>query len=951
MQLSIQAHAQQQADELVHDWGKQAHVQIGKVRYHLLRNGLILHDIHIRRGDDRVDITQILLRANPKLLTGSAPRIGMVDIFGLHADITHAGNASVWKHDPFLGQIWQAATALHLHDGNIALYMQGRDRPALKLHGLSLQQHLQSSLRSMTGSARTEHGELFWQWQQHTDAFRGAPARPTGLQSTATWLTKGSFNWHGLDAGRLLHALHLKATPGHLDGNLTWQTVAADNGRLPALDIRGRMQLNVSQDSGTSNAHHLQFSASATDGRWQADVEAVAWPLDPWSDVLPNIGAHQLISAQLDGKMHWQGQAGHWSVSSDQGLLQDVTYARPDSREQSAWYWSRIHYNHAVLDLAAHRLQFSTIDMRDSRLVLQMQQNNQNKPTLAGLPSGWRINADKIDIGNMMLALSLPQGQLSLAGLDGVVRCPEGKPLRFTLQTSAPAPASGSDADTTAPTWQLRGRAEKNIRGEAWASARLKVTGKHVPVARLRPLLALQDDADSPVKLTGVTDLGLTATIADHTWRIQGRASVHAARLEHGGNIWQSDQLDIRFGPVGPGLETQQIQRIESQNWQYIAALHPLSPHADEHVTNMDITSEDAANKGAAGKNAASENVIGENVIGKHATNKKAAAADTAWWVASMRRNHIAIHHLSLTDGRISVGQPQSVWARRVNLTADHIGAEQWTDLDLQGEVDGNPFYLKGQWQALSDAHRFRGDAGLDQATPFFLRNWMHASGMPSLIRGRLSASLHIADAKQPANSYQGKVKLQLLQGLAEPGLFTTDPMLARTGYATPLLLQRLGRNAGIIDLQYDLNGNWTTTPLTAARLGDSLLDAMRQAALHGPQHKKRALEKQPRPVSVAARIRLHDHERLSQNERNRLFKVVRLLRQHPEMIIDLRGRWTGEAISEQVLKRIRFTQQLIEDYISYRQIDKRRIFPLWPTAVDRADEAGSVQLETRVSG
>ena len=924
MQFFIQAHAQQRADQLLHEWAKRAHVQIGRVRYHLLRNGLILHDIHIRRGDDHVDIGQILLRADPQLLTGAAPRIGMVDISALHAEITHAGDAKVWQHDVLLGKIWQAAVTLQLHDGDIALYRDGRDRPALKLHGLSLRQHLQGSLRSMTGAARTEQGDIAWQWRQHTAAWRRGDA---GGALPQGWLMQGALHWHGLDAGRLLQALRLKTIAGHLDGDVTWQRAAADGDESPALSMHGRLQLYRNQAGSAGGAHQLRFSASASGGRWHGDAEAVAWPLDPWAEKLPDLGGRQLIAAQLDGRMRWQVKSGNWSVRSDKGVLQDVTYADPGSRAQSAWYWSRIRYHHAVIDAAAQQVQFASLDMRDSRLVLPMPHE---RHWLAGMSSGWRIHAASVDVHNMMLALNTLQGRLNLAGLAGEVRCPVGKPLHWLLQTKSTGSAPATpDADSVAPTWRLQGRAETCGDAAAWSSARLKVDGRQIPVARLRPLLILQDDADSPVKMTGAADLALTAGLADNGWQITGRATIHDARFEHGGDFWQSDQLDIRLGPVGPGFETQRVRRIESSGWQYVAAMHPLSPHGDHEDGN------------------ASDGAIAPASL----ADPNGEKGRPAWWAGVLQRNAIVIDRLSLIDGRISIGQPESVWARQVKLTVENIGAGQWAQLHMQGAVDGSPFYLKGAWQPLSGTPRFRGDAGIEQATPFFLRNWMHASGMPSLIRGRLSASLHIADLRQPPGAYQGKVKLQLLQGLTEPGEFAGDPMLARTGFTTPLLLKRLAHPAGVINLQYDLNGDWATAPLNMARLGDSVLDAMRQAALNEAPHKQQALEKQKFPVSVVARIRLHDHERLSQNERNRLTKVVRLLRQHPEMIVDLRGRWTGESISAQMLQRIRYTQQLIEDFIVYRKIDKRRIFPLWPLPSDRASEAGSVQLETRVSG
>jgi len=931
MQLSVQSHAQQQADALVHIWGKRASVQIGEVRYHLLRNALILHAIHIERGNDTVDIAQILLRANPKLLTGSTPRIGMVDISGLNAEITGIEDAGIWQHDHYLGQIWQAAAVLTVHDGNIKLHLKSKHTPPLELKDVSWQQRLHASTRTLTGSARMQQGRLTWQWFQNTAVRDARNQHSDGLKSAA-WLSKGALNWSHLDIRPLLATLQWKEMHGYLDGKMTWETArgtalgraeaGAQKHRPHSVALHGEMQLNADIDTATSNAHRLLFSASTTDGQWQMDMNATTWPLDPWSDALPKMGARQLVSGQLDGKIHWQGQPGNWTVSSEQGVLQDIIYARPDRPEQAAWYWSRIHYDHAVLDTANYRLRLSRINMFDSRLELQMQ-GSQTGVGQAGnsaivkqqgiAETGWNMNADRIDVHNMMLAVAMPQGKLKLEAMDGQMLCLRGKPCRFKLHTNGGhTAASGPPEAVTAPQWKLRGKVKKNRHGKL-TSASIIVDASQIPVARLRSLLPLQDDADRPVQLAGVSDLNVKVDVSEHAWQMQGDVTVRDLALAHGGNSWLADQVRIRFGPVGAGMVSQHIDSIESQGWRYIAALHPLSWRPDTHASNESNT------------------------------------PVAAWWVATLRNNNIAIDHLALENGQISVGQRQSVWAEQVNITADNIKAGQWADIAMRGSMGGGAFFLNGQWQALSNQQHFRGDAGVDQATPFFLNNWMQASGMPRLIRGRLSVSLHVGTGQQP-DSYQGVVKCQLLQAQAETGVFTSDPMLARIGYTTTDLLQRLEKADGVITLQYDINGQWAMHPLNPERLGLSMQQALHQAALHGKWRKPMHVGQVLTDVTIPAHFRLHERERLSQNERNRLFKVVSLLRQHPEMIVDLRARWAGKEISEAMLRRIRFTQQLIEDYMAYRNIDKRRIFPLWPTAVDQAHEAGSVQVEARIT-
>jgi len=920
MQLSIQANAQIQAKALVQSWGKQAKVQIGNVRYHLLRNGLILQNIKIERGQDKVMIKHIFVRANPKLLTSSTPRIGTVDIAGFDAEFTNAGNNNIWQQDRDLKQIWLAATSLSVHGGQIKLYLKGKDFPPVELRELSLQQQLQASVRSISGSAKLLQGTLNWQWHMATE-----------MQKAESWQSKGILEVHDLDTSQLTASLALKHIEGHLSGGLTWKTTT-DSAKKQSFNALGEIQLNTVSDREASHAHNLQFKATKAGDLWKMDIDAVAWPLDPWSDTLPRIGGRQLVSAQLNSTSHWKGRPGHWKISSDKGLLQDVIYARPDGNQegnkQSAWYWSRINYTKANIDTAKNRLHLSGVHMVDSRLVLQagnpdkiMQTNmddaidEDSPPALPEKTTVWNINADHINIHNMMLALAMPLGKVTLKTLAGKAQCPKGKPLSFRLHTAAgKTPLPSDENSTAAPQWRLRGSAEKNKQGEL-TSASFNVSGTHIPIARLRPLLPLQDDISSPVKLIGNTEFKAKITVQQGSWQMQGEAAVHEFNLSHGGDSWLAEKVSLRFGPIGMGLETQRINSIESQKWQYTAALHPLPPQMPSDIQ----------------------------------TNAQTEATETgspSWWATTLRNNNIEISHLTFGNGKISVGQQQSIWAEQVDFKVDTIKADHWSDISISGKTGGGDFHLNGQWETLSDQQRFRGKAVLSQATPFFLHNWMTASGIPRLIRGRLSAKLNVTDGHEP-DSYQGTVKIQLLQGLAETGAFPSDPMLARTGYNTPELLQRLDQNTGIITLQYGLAGQWTEHPLNMERLGLPMQKAMHQAAQTATMKDKG----KPAKTATEARIRLHDRERLSQNERIRLSSVVRKMRQHPDTIVALKARWTGKQDSEKrnaEIQRIRRTQQLVERYMVYRKVSSRRIFPVWPTVEDQSDETGSIQVVTK---
>ena len=94
---------------------------------------------------------------------------------------------------------------------------------------------------------------------------------------------------------------------------------------------------------------------------------------------------------------------------------------------------------------------------------------------------------------------------------------------------------------------------------------------------------------------------------------------------------------------------------------------------------------------------------------------------------------------------------------------------------------------------------------------------------------------------------------------------------------------------------------------------------------------------------TIETHIRLHKSGSLSPNERSRLYKAVRLLRKNPDWVVDLTPHWTGDEVDADMLKRMQYTQQLIEKYFLSRKVGKQRVFPLSATAGDHADEVGSI--------
>jgi len=884
MHLSIQSKAQERAVMLVQAWAKQADVHIGSINYHLLRNGLILRNIRIERKFNKLHIEQILMHSSPELLNNPTAHIGKVEISGVEAVYHQRERDHVWQDDPLLMTLWQASTTVSIKNGRLTLYLQEHGAKPLVINTISMQQHTESQQRMITASALMHDGFIQWQWHNNLD----------------TNTSNGQFSWQHVNTQPSYEALDLQPKPGYLNGELEWQTMPLQAEESTSFHIQGELRFESENvDSKEPNAAHqhqpiqrLQFNASQRNKTWDMHINALAWPLDIWRNVLPSINHRQLSAARWHGSSHWQGQPGKWHIKADAGMLTDVVVSGQKNSHADDWSWQQINYDNFDFDLAQHRLRLSHLNMKHGNLTI-----NATDASPSSVASDWNISADQIQLHDMTLNITLAEGNLSLKALAGKAAWPPRQDFNFNIKT-----AGAKDSIDTQ--WKLRGKAIRNVM-PPFSKANFSMRAKHLPINTLRLLFPIQGDANSPITLTGQMELRSKISVHQGLWRMQGKAVAHDVQVSHAGNTWISKRISSNFGPIGMGLDSQPVQHLESDNWLYIAALAPLqSIHRDQSTMP--------------------------------------SSQQTSWWGSVLRDNNIHIDHISLNDGNISMGQQDALWAKKVNIQIDGITESQAANINVEATVGGGNFSLTGDWHALSEPQRFRGTASLQDATPFFLHDWMTASAMPRLIRGRLNADIDI-HAGEDKGSYQSQWKLQLQRGLTETATPAPDPMLALSGLATTELLKHLAQADGTVILRDNISGLWQQRPLSFDMIGQSMQVALRQAAKReAPTLKTLETQLIPQPTT---HIRLHGKKVLSLNERGRLFKIVRHLHQNPNISIDLIPKWTGQELQPNMLKRIQRTQQLIERYMLHRKISKQRIFPRWPVVSGQVDEISAIQI------
>ncbi len=914
--LSIQTHAQERAELLVQAWAKKADVQINHIRYHLLRNALILKGIHAKQGSDSIAIKHLLLRTSPESLNSSKPHIGHIEISGIKAEFHQASENHTWLHNKPLMHIWQATSSLQAQNGQIKLYLQEHTKTPLVLNNIFIEQHLQSNKRIITASANLHHGSLQWQMQTNRHHKK----------------SKGTFSWKHISTQTVTDALALNPMHGYLNGALTWHQSMHTAAQHSTVSIQGEARFSSEHIVSTKpenpakqqSLHRLRFSAAQRSDTWNIDIDAKAWPLAAWSAFIPSLDKRQIISARIDGSSHWQGQPEAWHISGSKGLLHDIVFASPEHVEAKgmhpdAWSWHEIQYDSFNLDTKQQYLHISRAILNDGKITLNTASETsalaaQASSQTARPAANWHITVDEIQVRNMTLAIKLPDGDLLLQSLAGQCTWPKQQSLKFDLATSSPSTSPN-------PQWRLQGNISRNAAMQL-SDAELAVHAKQIPITNMRALLPLKIHAISPVSLTGKMNMQSTVSVQQGIWRMQGTLSTSNLQISHAGDIWMAEHIDATFGPIGMALDVQNIDLINVEKWSYIAVLEPLQAVRREQITS--------------------------------------ANRQPSWWSAALRNKNIQIHHLQLHDGALSMGQKASLWAEHLDIQIDELAANRWADVNATAEVGGGLFKLSGEWAALSEPQQFIGTATLQHALPFFLHAWMSASDMPRLTRGYLDAQLDIAPASDP-DSFQSKWQFQLLRAIPEAVKHSADPMLMRTGFNTHDLIQRLEQDNGRIELQGSITGLWAQQPLNYDLIGQSIQrslyqEALRQSTIQQDLYQDAVTQNSstissstritPAVEALNAQIRLHGKGQLSLNERSRLFKIVRFLRTNPDIIIDLIPRWSGDKLNDDLISRIQRTQDLIKRYMVHRNIDKQRIFPRWPVNSDHAEEISSIQVE-----
>lgn len=885
--FAVQEHIQKGMQQTVQNWLQKDGGSVQHVRYRLLRGALTLDQVHWAGGPDS----------------------------GLALDISHifikTSSREMAKSTPFFPQLQLEHPVLRVPRSTLLDWLRGASgNPLASLAGLlpDAKAVLLSNMRVLVVSQGGEQKPREQTIRQVEGRFSNDSANLSGILGGGLVLLSG----HMDQKGKLLASLSMHDVGM---GSLAFWLGEASRGNT---STTGELQLSgdwTRRDIAMQGVLHLRSSAGngpvSVLGGWSktgmsmdmtcVHVALAALPFD-W----PGLAGRSPVAGNVNGALHvartWQETGWHIGMNGELAGLQLEGPGLP------AWHIRSMQLNKAELLPQGAGWHAAAVLIADADIVVDARAQPSGETPVA-LP----------EIASLSLQHIRPQlhfadgSDLSLPEMGGAGRL--GKTSHLTLSSMQ----GGSDASDDGPdeTWKVQ--ADGNFLG-AWQAG---LTAKHVSVVRLRPVLPKLSlpGAQGIPDYSGTADLALHLKSAASILHMNGQAAFHDVHITQGGDQLNASRIDVDIADAASD-GSRKLARVQINGWHYQMAIRPLSrlpePASDTQDTAPPAQTETTTEESGQTAGQASES-------------------------PALNWN---IDDISAENGAISLGQPTALIAERLSLHTRHLARGSLSPFTLSGELAEGVLRSQGKWQ-FQPEFRMVSKTALYHALPFAFNEWMRLSGMPSFVRGRLDADLHIDASRkkgQPPDdsAYTGRLYISLHQGLLESGVFPDDPMLQRTGYSTQGLLERLN-HARTIRLTVPFQGRWDQSSLNGT-LGTATFAALKHAG-----DKARATDHSTDPpVSKVTGLRLQGKSGFSQNERVRLRQMIAYLLKNKKQIVELTPKLGPAPLNDSLIARIRFSQRLIEQFMRRRGIGSERIYPVWPQKAQQQGDASGLLLRAR---
>jgi len=862
--FAMQVQAQEEAKRLVAEWQKRTGIQVGDVRYRMLRGALTLIDVRYVGDGVQAYLPLLFLQGSLTSLSSQQPLTEAVEIRGGQITMTPSAAMKAWSNpENFFGQMLSIADSIGIYQSRIDLLPEA----SLLFPALPTRIELIRMERIRTGTGgvvRVVAGMLGGEMTLNAVVADGGDKSPA---------YHGGIYWHGMDATRMLTELAgLPPVEGSSSGGMSWDSSGTAN-LFNSID--GSM--DVADAAGKEAS--LRWQGTINHGRWKGKIDAEAWPLAMFAGQLPQFQRYSVADGRMDASLDVSGDFRHWSIGMKKGHISSLLLRRPASEERNfpGWRISVLQMQGVELKWPARQVTMTDLKIEGGTIVMDAEFNSESQ-------SGWQLGVEKIDIDRLAPGVALADKQLLLPAMRGEGKLARSGTMKIHLESDSPSQRGSGRAMIDAERWVLKG--EGNLYDQSADRFAVDVQARHAPLVRFRPLMPdpLRSGGSN---IVGDVSLNLRLLAGGAPWAASGAVKVNDASLQYEGDSYQADKVSIDVEQIGTSLPRQLIRSVEIDGWQYQAALKPL-------IAQEMLTGTSADEYGAE-----------------------------PWHIRKM----------TWKDGTVSVGQVDAIWLDAVRGQATDLYTGNAAPFSFDAELDGGHLSAAGSlgWNtSMPEIGKVK--MSLQDARPFFANEWLTVSGAPKIVRGRLYADITMQKNEQ--NEYTGMGYLRLQNGQLGPALSASDPLLLRIGMNSHDIFAML-RSGNRFRLGVPIHGEGS--PLRA--LGQSFVEAIRAAM--AKREFTPALGQRPSGKLLAS-VRLHEVDALSQNERSRLRDALGYMKKNPKSSIELRPQLSLSSSLEEQVARVRYTQQLIEEFLNHRGVDRSRIFPVWPLEQHRSSGSTS---------
>ncbi len=267
-----------------------------------------------------------------------------------------------------------------------------------------------------------------------------------------------------------------------------------------------------------------------------------------------------------------------------------------------------------------------------------------------------------------------------------------------------------------------------------------------------------------------------------------------------------------------------------------------------------------------------------------------------------------------LTQGKIVIGSNTHTWLHHAQISIHNWRSHRESVIHLSADMGMAPLTSRITLQRHKEAMRWQHiTIHIDHANMFFLEEWLRISGLPYASRGHFSLSL---TAQRKNQSIHGEVNLKFhnLQLLTDKN--TTYLQQILKVQSIDHLLQHQD-----ISTSFAGTGDWSLIAATA------LLQQVKQQTVT----RSKTFKISPTSEQHLGSLRIQQDMRLSLNERTRLRKLAKLIRQQTYKAIHLVPDIGISTLTEDAKQRIIQTQAVIQAFLNKYGIAHQNIYPILP--------------------